>query len=128
MKMMYKMVFFFICLNMATYLVDYACGLTGFPTENVNPVINPTDLTQDFNATKTVETWSSYTGSFTYIGDVVGGLVMMWKVIITFFVGFPMFLQNIGVPTVIVNILYAIESFIFTWAVFEWISGRRASS
>jgi len=127
MKMMYKMLLFFICLNMATYLVNHIATLTNMPTEGINPAISPSEVEQDFNASQTVSTWKGWANPVFIFGDIAGGLAMMWQAVQTFFIGFPMFLSSFGVPSVIISVLAALWAFIWGWAIFEWITGRRAS-
>ena len=127
MRMMFRLLTFFICLNLGFYLVNYCADLTGAPSESMNSLITPSQIATDFNATRQVESWTSYPSMFGYIGDVVAGLSMMFRFVVVFFVGFPYFLYEMGAPSVIVSILGALWAFVWSWSIWEWISGRRAS-
>jgi len=126
MKAMYRILLFMICTNLAAYLGNYIMDLTGLPKENVDTLIQPSQIAEQFNATSAVQSWSTYTSMFSYVGDVVAGLVMAVNAVKTFLFGFPDFLAQIGVPTVLVLVLNALWCFVWAWGVWEWIAGRRA--
>ena len=119
MKIAYKGLIFMICLNMSVYL-NQQMGYDFRGTTSVTP----TELTDQFNPTTQVTSWGGWFTTVAIVGDIVSGLQMVWTTIQTFVVGFPVFLSDLGAPTEIVNVLYAIWSFIWVVFVWEFISGR----
>jgi len=94
------------------------------PVSGIEPPITPTQVGEQFNATATVQGWGGWLTTLYIIGDIVGGLQMLWNAIYVMVVGFPSLLSNLGVPSIVVWPLYGLWSFVYFIFVIEWISGR----
>jgi len=128
MKTMYRIFLYMVCLNVSTYLVSYMLGLLGMTDTTLTPQLNPTQIITTFNPVTTAAGWTTGVILLNYlIGDIVGGLNIMMLAMAPLITGFPLFLSQMGVPSVIVYAVTALEGFVVTWGVYEWISGRNAT-
>ena len=128
MKTMYRIFLYMVCLNVSTYLVSYMLGLLGMTDTTLTPQISPPQLISTFNPITTANEWTTGIILISYlIGDIVGGLNIVILAMAPLIAGFPLFLSQMGVPSVIVYAVTALEGFVVTWGVYEWISGRNAT-
>jgi len=119
MKIAYKALIFVLCLNMGIWInqqldLDYRGTTT----------VTPTELTQQFNATREITSWGGWTTTVAIIGDMVSGINMLWTTAQTFVIGFPFFLYDLGAPATVVLPVGALWSLIWVVFVWEFISGR----
>ena len=121
MKIAYQALLFILALNLTTWVVQQ---IDVIPIAGVEPIIEPTEVPEQFNPTATVQGWGGWLTTLYIIGDIVGGLQMLWNAIYVLVVGFPSLLSNLGVPSIVVYPLYALWSFVYFIFVIEWISGR----
>lgn len=102
------------------------------PVSGLAPAISIENLVSTFNATRIAKTWSTWAHDMPYVGDIVGGTIMMvnalasvLKVGVLVSVGFPVMLAMMGAPlpfTVISGVIFAM---IWFWYILELMSGRR---
>lgn len=135
MKWQSEIMFFVICLNLATGLV-VELGLPG--TDYVNPS-NPTNASEyesHFNASEIAEGWTfPPTVSIPIIGDIWSGFSFLVRLVTYVIVGFPLFLGWIGdsfligaeavtawniLKTTLIAIFSVVMAMYFVW----FISGR----
>ena len=119
MKYAYKALLFMLCVNMSVYL-NRAMGFDYRGTTALSPV----EVAEQFDPTAQRIGWGGWYTTIAIVGDIVAGLEMTWRTIQTFVIGFPQMLYDLGAPTEIVVVMYALWS--FNWSVFVWefISGR----
>jgi len=120
-KIAYKALLFILCINMAIYIKN-AAGIT--PIVSTNTPVKPEDVIRNFNSTKPATTWGGWTDVFTTVGDIIGGMTMLFNAARDLIFGFPYLLQELGAPSIIVYPIYAIWCFVFFMAFIEWRSGR----
>lgn len=138
MKLQFKILMFFMCLNLSTWLV-VALALPG--TEEVQPVQppidGPGDYEEHFDPEEIAEGWSAEIGVYglPLVGDIFSAFYFMWRNVQYLIDGFPMFLNWVSdsymidatakaaldnIALVIRAIYYGLMSFMLI----EFIAGR----
>jgi len=122
MKLAWRLLFFVLCLNMGTWMVSqilgFGMGVTQTDVEQFEDAFDPDAI---------VDTWN-WPGTGSLIGDIGSGLRFFWGMCGNLILGFPLLLNSMGVPTIIVSAIGVLWTFIWASFIIDFISGRRMMS
>lgn len=118
MKYTWYALVFMVSWNLAIIsLQSDALGISPTPLTG----LNTTDVEEDLNTTKLVDSWDWADREFYDIGAAVG---MFWNLLQNIIVGAPNMLDNMGAPSIIVRPLSILWKLIWVGWFFSLISGR----
>ena len=135
MKTTFKILLFFICLNLATGMV-IELSLAGTEYVQATTPSNASDYESHFNASDVAKGWgaSPYSG-IPIIGDIFSAFQMLWRIFEYVIAGFPLFLIWVGDSfiidasarlafNIISGVLVAMQAVLTTVFFLEFIWGR----
>lgn len=118
MKIAYKVIFFVLCLNFSTLIVQ------GYQIPPYTQPITPLNTTQAMNATDLGNLIEAGDTANPIFYDLQVALWGLWKIARTVVIGFPDAMNELQVPTLLGTALYGL--FVIAWAtlIIEIRSGR----
>jgi hypothetical protein len=134
----FKILFFFLCINVVAFGVLFALGQGTVLIPGLNQAYatnstgSLTEYEQNFNGTSNVDSWQPV-GGYGFAGDIYSGLNMFWTVFRFLIDGLGMALEWIGSFIPAANTAFTIVAWIirilcgatFATLVFEIITGRQ---
>lgn len=134
----YSLVLFFVCLNLSLFLLNNTQVL---PDYRVSPFEEPEGIQAHLisfdisgstllMAGTALSVWviiSALTGNLIFGGTValiLFALTMLFPVVRWILYGFPIFLQQVGVPTVIVTVIEALMAVVWFWFILGFVGQR----